>query len=60
MKGTQNHGVCLIEQARPRATGPIQRATPAVRPRPNRSQRQTANTKKGRKAASVPPELKTR
>ncbi len=54
----QNHGVCLMEQARPSATGPIQLARPARRPTPNLSHRHTASTRKGRNTASVPPDPK--
>ena len=54
----QNHGVCLIEQASPRATGLIHRTQPPPRPSAKRSHRHTARTMKGRYAASVPPDPK--
>ena len=57
-KGTQNHGVCLTEQASPSAMGPAHRAIPASRPAPKRSHRQRAITRKGRYPASVPPDAK--
>ena len=54
----QNHGVCLIEQAIPRATGPIHPARPAPFPVANRSHRHTAKMRKGMNRASVPPSEK--